>query len=65
MTTAEFAKTNELFKAACEIANRAKPKNHQPIFATSRQASKFRNGQGVAFRYRGTAASILKRKNLY
>ena len=41
MSNAEYAKTNTHFLACCEKAN-AKP--------TARQASKFRNGYGEAYK---------------
>ncbi len=41
MTNQEFAKTDSDFKAACNLAGTA---------ATSRQASKWRMGRGIAYK---------------
>ena len=41
MTNKEFSLNEDLFKKCCEEAG---------IKATSRQASKFRNGKGLAFK---------------
>lgn len=41
VTNQHFANTNEEFQQACERAN---------VKVTARQASKFRNGYGAAFR---------------
>lgn len=62
MTNAEFAKKDQVFRKACEIANANLPKGQEPgIEPTKRQASKWRNRRGMAYRFRGTAASVLKR----
>ena len=49
-----FAEQDPTFKKACELAK---------IKATKRQASKWRNGKGLAKRMHGTAASWLKRNS--
>ena len=42
-TNAEFAKENATFRKACEAAG---------VEPTTRQASKYRNGQGIAYKTR-------------
>lgn len=47
LTKRKFAKENEIFRASVE---RAKEKGEK-IEGTGRQASKFRNKKGIAYRY--------------
>ena len=53
MTNSEFAKQNEVFIKACELAG---------VTITSRQASKFRRKQGLAYKKRQMAITELNRK---
>ena len=43
MINSEFAKKNDAFRKACKKAH---------VEPTARQASKFRNGRGIAFKFR-------------
>ena len=52
-TNQEFARTDRVFKMACELAN---------IKPTARQASKFRNCKGTAIKYQGRAAKAVTLK---
>ena len=54
MTNREFMENDVVFKKACELSKTKK---------TKRQASKWRNGKGLAKRMHGTAASWLKRNS--
>ncbi len=73
ITNKEFARTDELFKTANDIAFKDTiRKVHEKFMKgglkedykpTSRQASKFRNKKGLSYRYKGTAASMLARQN--
>jgi hypothetical protein len=47
-TNKEFAKENDLFRAACEMAQ----EEHKNLKPTKRQASKFRRGKGIAFKFK-------------
>jgi len=49
----EFAKTDDVFKTACDMAD---------ISTTVRQASKFRNRKGSAFKYRRKAIIVVNKK---
>lgn len=61
MTNLEFSKKDTAFRKAClkvpadSIPDHAKEKNSEGKFLglkpTSRQASKFRRGKGIAFKY--------------
>ena len=57
MTNREFAESNELFKEAFKIASR-----FTENLGIARQASKFRNGRGVAFTCRRQAMTVLHPK---
>ena len=52
-TNQEFARTDRVFRIACELAN---------IEPTARQASKFRNCKGTAIKYQGRAAKAVTLK---
>ena len=52
-TNQEFARTDRVFKMACELAN---------IEPTARQASKFRNKKGTARKFQRRAALAVSRK---
>lgn len=58
MTNAQYALKDETFKKACEIAHRSDPK----FTATPRQASKFRNKKGTAYKLKQTALHELRNK---
>lgn len=51
MTNAQYANKDKLFRTACEIAE-VKP--------TRRQASKYRNQKGSAFKWRKAAIALLQ-----
>lgn len=53
ITNAEFAKTDVLFRKACEVAG-------TPV--TKRQAGKYRNGRGLASQCRTEATKLLKQE---
>jgi hypothetical protein len=55
MTNKEFALQNQVFRKACEIA-KVKP--------TRRQASKWLNRKGSAYKMKGTAISWGKRNHV-
>jgi hypothetical protein len=53
MTNAEFAKKSDWFRQACEHATthfKNKGSDYK-VLPTTRQASKFRNGKGLAYKY--------------
>ena len=52
-TNQEFARTDRVFKMACELAN---------IEPTTRQASKFRARKGTAIKFQGEAAKAVTLK---
>jgi len=56
MTNAEFAATNNHFRKAVELAVEA---GFDFLKPTSRQASKFRRGTGIAHHFRDQAAKAL------
>jgi len=63
MTNQQFSEQDPTFKKACELTkwtNQATGKV-ESLRPTKRQASKWRNGKGLAKRMHGTAASVLKR----
>ena len=58
-TNQEFARTDRVFRMACELANKDCLINIEP---TVRQASKFRNRKGTAIKYQGRAAKAVTLK---
>ena len=58
MTNKEFAATDKKFKKACELAGLPFPrpvkkdKMAKEMNSLNRQASKWRNGKGIAFSFR-------------
>lgn len=55
-TNQEFARTDRVFRMACELANKDGFVGIEP---TARQASKFRNRKGTAIKYLGRAAKAV------
>jgi hypothetical protein len=56
MTNKEFARTDNVFKLACELAK---------VEPTSRQASKYRNRRGRAYTKRLDAKALVKKQETF
>lgn len=53
MTNKEFARSDKQFIYAVRSVNAQDPNVvHKPLLETKRQASKFRNKKGIAYKYR-------------
>jgi hypothetical protein len=64
LTNAEFAKTNTLFRIACNLCNNVE-RLHDGLYgwhklASKRQASKFRNKKGIVYLHKEAAKIIEK-----
>jgi hypothetical protein len=56
LTNSEFRSTDKVFRKACKLAG---------VPATTRQASKFRNGKGLASKFdRGLVSRILNQDRI-
>ena len=56
MMNKNFARQDEIFLVACKLA---RPENPTELM-TRRQASKFRNNKGIAFKFKNQAIQMLK-----